>query len=88
MNIKILEKVLAELGKEKPDLSYIKGMVETLIALADTQWKNPTIDPSSISPNLKGGDVLKNQIQPVADMGRTPNLAHIKDVVASSVSTQ
>jgi len=28
----ILEKVLGELEKEKPDLSYIRGMIEVLLA--------------------------------------------------------
>ncbi len=31
MNRKILQKVLDELAKEKPDLSYIRGMLETLL---------------------------------------------------------
>ncbi len=33
MNTTILEKVIAELKNEKPDLSYIRGMIETLLEM-------------------------------------------------------
>lgn len=33
MNTKLLQKCLEELGKEKVDISYIKGILETLIEL-------------------------------------------------------
>jgi len=37
MNKKILQRVVDELKKEKPDLSYIRGVLETLIdGLIDT----------------------------------------------------
>lgn len=34
MNTKILQKCLDELNKEKPDISYVKGMLETLADLS------------------------------------------------------
>lgn len=37
MNIVILKKCVEELSKDNPDLSYIRGMLETIIALNETQ---------------------------------------------------
>lgn len=37
MNQKILQKVLDNLNTDKPDLSYIRGMIETLLALGETK---------------------------------------------------
>ncbi len=34
MNPAILNKCIAELGKDEPDLSYIRGMLETLVELS------------------------------------------------------
>ncbi len=35
MNIEIIKKANIELSKEKPDLSYVRGMLETLISLEE-----------------------------------------------------
>lgn len=37
MNTKILQKCVEELNKEQPNLSYIKGMLETLIEMTTVQ---------------------------------------------------
>ena len=44
MNNKILQKCLDALNADKPDISYIKGMIETLLALSEgdkVQVKDP-----------------------------------------------
>lgn len=48
MNINILNKCLAELNTSEPDISYIRGMLETLIDMGSvnitSQWqKQPSI---------------------------------------------
>lgn len=48
MNTKILQKVLEELNKEKPDISYIRGMVEVLAS--NEEASNPQLIPISL-PN-------------------------------------
>lgn len=46
MNSKILQKCLDELNKEESDISYIKGMIETLI---DINW--PLVSaPATVLP--------------------------------------
>ncbi len=37
MNTKILSKCVEELNKPEPNLSYIKGMLETVIEMSDNQ---------------------------------------------------
>lgn len=39
MNRKQIQKVIDELGKDKPDLSYIKGILETIIEGLDEPQK-------------------------------------------------
>lgn len=47
----ILEKCLAELSKENADLSYIRGMIEVLLALQDKpkpeEPKAPVVKPTN-----------------------------------------
>lgn len=43
-NTKILEKCVEALSKDKPDISYIKGMLETLIELNPTQTYAKTVE--------------------------------------------
>lgn len=45
MNTKILQKCLEELKKDKPDLSYLRGTLETLIEMAGGQ-----VLPNAILP--------------------------------------
>lgn len=50
MNQKILQKVLDNLNTEKPDLSYIRGMIETLLALGEPkEADNYTIVPNTMT---------------------------------------
>lgn len=42
MNTKILQKILDELSKETPDISYVKGILQTLLDLADEGSKTVT----------------------------------------------
>lgn len=38
MNTKIISKCLDELAKDSPDLSYIRGMLETLVEISSDPW--------------------------------------------------
>lgn len=82
MNYKILNKVLDELNKEAPDISYLRGMVETLLSLED---KPLTLPGSSGTVSIP---YVSTQITPVAGLGRTPQLAGIKDFIDKSVKTE
>lgn len=56
MNTSILQKCLAELQKETPDLSYIRGMLETLIDMQpNTASVNPwpTVDNGTINTSIE-----------------------------------
>ena len=52
----ILEKILGELGQEKPDLSYIRGMVEVLLA---SQIPNAPAASKPIPAGEPGVDILE-----------------------------
>jgi hypothetical protein len=82
MNYKILNKVLEELKKDKPDLSYIRGMVETLLSFdnqgADTNTKKVETNRVTV-PYIPGGNV-------VTDAGRVPSLDHISEIVKNGVT--
>lgn len=51
MNKKILQKVVDELGKETPDLSYIRGILETLMETFEIPVVTPTYFPPIPYPN-------------------------------------
>ena len=82
MNYKILNKVLDELNKEAPDISYLRGMIETLLSLEDKPLTLPG------SGGAVSGPYDSIQITPVAELGRTPQLAGIKDFIDKSVKTE
>jgi hypothetical protein len=46
MNKKLLQKVIDELVKDKPDLSYIRGIVETMIESLpeEKHWTDKVLD--------------------------------------------
>ena len=46
MNTNILKKCLDELNKETPDISYIRGMIETL-----SEMNNETIPANNYTPS-------------------------------------
>ena len=52
----ILEKCLAELGKESPDISYIRGMIEVLLA-SQPQTKQEVAIPGKVYVAPLGGQV-------------------------------
>lgn len=55
-NRKLLQKIIDELKKDKPDLSYIRGILETMIeSLPDDKviW-NPEKEQLVVSNHLKG----------------------------------
>lgn len=52
MNTGVLKKCIEELGKDAPDLSYIRGMLETLVELsASPQVNNVTYRPQATAIN-------------------------------------
>lgn len=51
MNTNILRKCIEELNKDKPDLSYIKGMLETIMELSSPTPSYPPI----VVPTGTGG---------------------------------
>lgn len=83
MNYRILEKIRDELVKEKPDLSYIRGMIETLISLS----QKDDVTLKTLKPNY-------NFINPVSveptelPGGRSANLQSIKEIINASVKTE
>lgn len=87
MNYKILNKVLDELNKEAPDISYLRGMIETLLSLED---KPSTLPGSSgtVSIPYVSTPYVPAETTPVAGLGRTPQLAGIKDFIDKSVKTE
>lgn len=64
MNTKILQKCLDELGNMEPNISYVRGMLETLIEMQDF---NPILDKykhgsgvvTPMFPGDKGFDAIK-----------------------------
>lgn len=55
MNIPILQKCVDELAKSEPDLSYVRGMLETIIAM-NPQGGKPVVGNGL--PTLKGTGLL------------------------------
>jgi len=43
MNASVLKKCIDELAKDKPDLSYIRGMLETLSEMSNMQAAIPSV---------------------------------------------
>lgn len=61
MNTQILNKCIEELKKDKPDLSYIRGILETLVdSVPKSQWEatHPRIEN-----NVQPGSVPANTIE-------------------------
>lgn len=56
MNTRVLQKCLDELKKEKPDMSYIRGMLETLVEMGEEHIVN--IDGGSTTPVSIGPPIL------------------------------
>lgn len=97
MNYKILNKVLDELKKDKPDLSYVKGMIETLISFGESQTYSPAttvlkdnlgyVVTTPMTPYTENHpSVLKPSV--VMDAGRIPNIKGIGEIISQSVKTE
>ena len=69
MNKKILEKVNAELVKETPDLSYIRGMVEVMLAMEEGQVNSKPMahTPITNSPVVQNRLMTAEEIKAVQD---------------------
>lgn len=59
MQTKILQKVLEELKKENVDLSYVRGMVETLIEMSGT---NTIANGNVYIPSTTGNPLPPNGV--------------------------
>lgn len=53
MNTSILEKCLQELNKESPKIEYIKGMLETFIALSGASPIISSINNQNVTEKIK-----------------------------------
>lgn len=51
MNTLILEKCLQELNKDKPDISYVKGILETFISL-NASGTESYVEPRMTKPQV------------------------------------
>jgi len=49
MNTNILQKCVDELKKETPNLSYVQGMLETVIEMTATQMSNIPYSPNVVN---------------------------------------
>lgn len=78
MNYKILTKILEELNKPTPDISYMRGMIETLIS-----FENRADVPVMINNMVNKAAKAINAFD--TDIGRTPDLNSIKDFIDKSV---
>lgn len=74
MNTQILQKCLDELKQEKPNIEYIKGMLETLILLSNTS--NPVINNTHIEQNVtkKVEELVKDDVPDFLRTGPTRNI--------------
>ncbi len=87
MNYKILSKILDQLNEEVPDISYIRGMVETLLSMApeETIVKSQTnFKPTTL--NAVNSNPINTQVD--IPVGRIPNALGIKSIIESSVVTE
>lgn len=91
MNYKILSKILDQLNEEVPDISYIRGMVETLLSMApEERVDKPVTAPIKTSLGLNETYIPRNPTSPEIDLGlgRIPNLASLNEAIAKSVVTE
>ena len=75
MNIEILRKCVEELNRADPKLDYIRGMIETLIAVSNPN-KESIAEAAKRVPNF-----------PVTDVPIPPGLGGIVGMVMDSVTT-
>lgn len=63
-NNNILIKMRDELQKEKPDLSYVRGMLDVLIESEPVSIATPAYNPS-IQPSINSNEVHITEIPPL-----------------------
>lgn len=51
MNTSVIQKCITELQKESPDLSYLRGMLETLLDMQSDPWQRIPVDNSTTHIN-------------------------------------
>jgi hypothetical protein len=72
----ILAKAAQELAKDTPDIAYVRGMLETLLAMNETTSPAPVVQPS----------VAFTKLVPVIDgLPPTPPIDIIKQMAAASL---
>ena len=70
MNTQILTKCVEELKKESPNLSYILGMLETVIALSTNMPIITTTYAQNKSPIIELADESINSAATIGPLGR------------------
>ena len=70
MNPTILNKCIDELKKAEPDLSYIRGMLETLVELSANQIQHVPFRPSTTAINTLENTVA-DENSPILDAYNT-----------------
>lgn len=72
MNTTILRKCIDELAKDTPDISYVKGMLETLAELNSNPTNVPYIPPvrPTIGPAVSSASTITSSI-PANDVETT-----------------
>lgn len=86
MIIEILEKSIAGLRNEKPDISYVLGMLETLVSMQRSSSPVNTIRPAPQSGPV-GNAMPSKQIDPEAQRlsaEAVARMSNIKDFVTQS----
>lgn len=67
MNTKILQKCLEELKKETPDLSYLRGTLETLIEMAGGEVLTT---PGNVMPYVSGLHTEVEKVDEITDVDK------------------
>ena len=84
MNYTILKKVSDQLNEEVPDISYIRGMIETLLSFEEKR----SDEAKPFLMQGAGGTWIPPKVSEIVDLGRVPNLLGIKDMVDKSLKTE
>lgn len=53
MNKNLLQKCLDELAKDSPKLDYVRGILETLIALSEKEISVISVKPAEVTPTFQ-----------------------------------
>lgn len=69
----IIRKVVDQLSKETPDISYIRGMLETVLSMSDVP--NTYHQPSAITPLFVGNSGFQKETQVMDEASVLDHLA-------------